>query len=254
MTRPVARVVRGAIAVAVATLIGVTGFASPASAHVTVDPREAVQGGFSTVVFRMPNERDNASTTKLEVHMPTENPVPSVRTMDVPGWKVSVKMRKLDEPIDMFGRKVDEVVGTLTWTAASKKDALSALEFVQFPVSMGPLPKTDQLVFKAIQTYDNGEVVRWIEEPAEDGEEPEHPAPVLTLAEVPAEDGGDPAQAGTPAGDKGAEESFDSGSGGTPLWLGIAGLVAGLIGLALGALALNRTRAAAAAGPEPDSD
>lgn len=248
----ITRVARGALAVTVASLIGVAGFASPASAHVTVDPEEAVQGGFGTVVFRMPNERDNASTTKLEVHMPEGEPVPSVRTMDVPGWKVSVKMRKLDEPIDLFGRKVDEVVGAVTWTAASKNDALGALEFVQFPVSMGPFPETGELVFKAIQTYDNGEVVRWIEEPAEDGEEPEHPAPVLTLAPPPAEDGGEPAPATKP-GDDADRDAASGDASGTPLWLGVTGLIAGLIGLALGALALSRTRRAAAP-PDADGD
>ena len=35
------------------------------------------------------------------------------------------------------------------------------------------------MVFKALQTYSDGNVVRWIEEPVDGGEEPEHPAPVL---------------------------------------------------------------------------
>ena len=39
-------------------------------------------------------------------------------------------------------------------------------------MSLGPLPKADQFVFKALQTYTDGEVVRWIEEPT-GGAEPE---------------------------------------------------------------------------------
>jgi hypothetical protein len=50
-------------AVVAATLVA----AGPAAAHVTVNPREAQQGGFTKLAFRVPNEKDNASTVKLEV-------------------------------------------------------------------------------------------------------------------------------------------------------------------------------------------
>ncbi len=53
-----------ALVVAVALTLGV---AAPAAAHVTVEPRDAVQGGYARVAFRVPNERDNASTTRVEV-------------------------------------------------------------------------------------------------------------------------------------------------------------------------------------------
>ena len=50
------------------------------------------------------------------------------------------------------------------------------------------------MIFKALQTYSDGEISRWIDEPVEGGEEPEHPAPVLKLAKAadaaaPAADG-----------------------------------------------------------------
>ena len=41
----------------------------------------------------------------------------------------------------------------------------------------------DQIVFKALQTYSDGDIVRWIDEPA-DGVELEHPAPVLKLTKA----------------------------------------------------------------------
>ena len=40
----------------------------------------------------------------------------------------------------------------------------------------------NKLVFKTLRTYADGDVVRWIEEQAPGGEEPEHPAPALELA------------------------------------------------------------------------
>jgi uncharacterized protein len=54
-------------------------------------------------------------------------------------------------------------------------------EFGEFNISVGPLPKdAPSITFKALQTYSNGEVVRWIDIPA-NGEKVDHPAPVLTL-------------------------------------------------------------------------
>lgn len=235
----ITRLTGGAVAAALAgALIGGLGLANPAAAHVTVEPREAVQGGYVTVVFRMPNEREDASTIKLDVVMPREHPIASVRTMDVPGWDVTMKKRTLDKPIESGDRTIDEVVDTITWTA-TKGHALGTQEFVQFPVSMGRLPETDTLVFKALQTYDSGEVVRWIEEPTEGAEEPETPAPLLTLTKPPADGAAKPAAA-VDKGDAGAATGT-----GTPLWLGVIGLLAGLAALALGALAYHRTRAAA---------
>ena len=52
--------------------------ATSAFAHVTVNPREATQGGYAKLAFRVPNERDNAGTTKLEVNFPTDHPFASV--------------------------------------------------------------------------------------------------------------------------------------------------------------------------------
>jgi hypothetical protein len=98
-------------------------------------------------------------------------------------------------------------------------------------------------VFKAVQTYDSGEVVRWIEEAAEGAEEPEHPAPVLNLtppaptegtdsSTAPAADDAEPVAASSDAG-------FDMGDG-----LGAAALIVALAAAVLAALALRRRPAA----------
>ena len=177
-TRRVTRVV----AVAAVALVAA---APMASAHVTVNPGEAPRGGYAALAFRVPNERADASTTTLEVNLPEDHPISSVRVRPTPGWTHTVETRTLDEPLESHGREVTEVVSKITWTGGD----IGAGEYEEFNVSAGPLPEdADQLVFPSLQTYDDGEVVRWIDEPVEDDEEePERPAPVLTL--VDAEDG-----------------------------------------------------------------
>ncbi|MGH3715545.1 MAG: YcnI family protein [Micromonosporaceae bacterium] len=224
-----------------AVVIAVLGYAHPAAAHVTVDPGVAVQGGYARVVFRVPNERDDASTVKVEVRLPEAHPVAAVRTMPVPGWKTAVKTRTLATPIERHGVKVNVVVSHLTWTAASKQAAIAPGQFLEFPVSLGPLPETATMVFPAVQTYSNREVVQWAEEPT-GGEEPEHPAPVLTLAKPPNGNAAVPTgvtDRGTAAAPAATESDRD---GGTPLWLGLVALPAALVALSLGGLAYLRTR------------
>ncbi|PWR08668.1 hypothetical protein DKT68_14820 [Micromonospora acroterricola] len=220
---------------AVAT--AVLGFAGPASAHVTVNPKEATQGGYGRFAFRVPNESDSASTTKLEVVLPENAPVGSVSTMPVPGWTVAVEKRKVDPPIEVHGSQLTEAVSKLTWTATGDA-AVKPGQFQEFPVSMGPLPKVDTMVFKTLQTYSDGNVVRWIEEPTAGGAEPEKPAPVLALTAAAPSASAAPAAAAVAATD---DDDDDEGEG-TAVGLGIAGLVAGLAGLALGGLAFARTR------------
>jgi len=224
--------------VVAAAAAGLLLVAAPASAHVTVNPREATQGGYARVVFRVPSESDTASTTRVEVHFPEETPLTSVRVQPVPGWTAEITREALDEPIEGgHGTTVTERVASITWTADDEEAALSPEEFGEFPVSMGPLPEVDHLVFPALQTYSDGTVVRWIELP-EEGSEPERPAPVLTL--LPPED--EESAAEEPQDDGLTASPVDDGGDSAGVWLGLAGLVAGLAGLVLGGLAFARTR------------
>nr|WP_239107867.1 YcnI family protein [Spirilliplanes yamanashiensis] len=230
------------LAAAGATVLAVLATGAPALAHVTVSAPAAVQGGYTRAAVSVPNESDTASTVKVELFMPEQTPVASVRTTPIAGWTATVEKGKPAVPLESHGTPVTEVVTKITWTAAAG-GGVKPGEFAEFPLSMGPLPAAPRLVFKALQTYSDGNVSRWIEEPpAAGGEEPESPAPVLALAAAPA-DGAAPAATGTSVeaaadDDDDAEES----ESGPALGLGIAGLVAGLAGLALGALAFARTR------------
>nr|MDT0660978.1 YcnI family protein [Micromonospora sp. DSM 115978] len=244
------RIATGAALATGAVLVGVLGFAGPASAHVTVSPGEATQGGYGRVAFRVPTESDSASTTKVEVNFPEDAPVASVSTMPVPGWSVEVERRTVDPPLEVHGSQVTEAVSKITWTATGDAGVKPG-EFQEFPVSMGPLPEADRMIFKALQTYSDGTVVRWIEEPpANGGEQPDSPAPVLTL--VAGADHAAPTATAAPVeGDDSGSAAAEAEDGGdsTALGLAVAGLVAGLAGLVLGGLAFVRTRRLGAGPP-----
>jgi len=217
----------GAVA-AVATAI-VLAVAGPACAHVTVNPNTATKGGYTKVTFRVPTESDTASTTMVEVSLPTDTPIASVSLKPVQGWTAATVKSKLPTPIKSDDGDITEAVTRITWTASGDA-VIKPGQFQEFDVSLGPLPDAGQVVFKALQTYSDGSVVRWIDEPATDGSEVEHPAPVLKLAAAPAG-----AAAVAAAAD--ADEDDDSNSG--TVW-GIAGVVLGLAALVLALLAYRR--------------
>ena len=222
----------------------------PAFAHVSVQPEgTAAKGGYATVDFKVPNERDDASTNKLEVNFPTEHPLASVMPQPLDGWSVKVTKAKPAKPLTVHGKKIDEVVTKVTWTATGK--GVAPGYFQKFPLSVGQLPEdADELVFKAVQTYDNKEVVRWIEPQKEGEEEPENPAPVLALSaasegdhhgSATAEDASDTSDDAKSAAKDTTEAAAASDSSDTTARvLGVVGIVVGVAGVAFGVLAGRR--------------
>ena len=77
-----------------AALAALLTLAPVAAAHVTLQPPEAPAGGFARLDVRVPNERDNADTTKVVVQLPPG--FLSVSYEPLPGWDVKLGMRKLD--------------------------------------------------------------------------------------------------------------------------------------------------------------
>lgn len=245
--RRVAAVAAGALALTV-------GLALPALAHVTINPGTAEKGGFSKVAFRVPNERDKASTTKIVVEFPTDHPLPFVSVRPVPGWKVKVTESKLPTPVKSKYGDITEAVTKITWSGGK----IDPHQFQEFEVSMGTLPEdVDRLLFPTEQTYSNGETVKWADEPKADGSEAEHPTPTLKLVAPAAgsDEHGAMAPAATPApaapsmAVDAMSDSHDQGAAGatatsdrTARLLAGAGLVAGVAGIAVGAAGLRRGR------------
>jgi periplasmic copper chaperone A len=198
---------------------------SPALAHVTIQPNEAVLGSFSRFVVRVPNEEADANTTSVEVELP---PMAFVSFEPKEGWKRTVEMTTLDEPIEAFGGEIDEVVGTVSWSGGS----IGPGEFDEFGFSAKMPDEESTLEFLATQTYDSGKVVEWVG--AADSEEP---APLLHVLDIGAGEEEGPlavlarvASGGTES-DEG-QESDDSDSNTVPLALAAAAFVVALLALA----------------------
>jgi len=151
------------------------------------------------------------------VSLPADHPIASVAVEPVPGWTATTDKVTLSDPLRTDDGEVSQAISKITWSGGR----IAPDQFQEFRVSLGPLPRdTDRLVFKAVQTYSNGDVVRWIDVPGPGEPEPEHPAPVLLL--IP------------PVGE------VTSVAAGAAFWLGVAGVALGLAGVLLGGLALRR--------------
>ncbi|MFI5714009.1 YcnI family protein [Kribbella sp. NPDC051620] len=217
-----------AAAITAATALVLVGAAGSASAHVTVSSPDAKPGGYAKLVFRVPSESDTASTTKLVVTLPKDHPFAHVGAQVKDGWKVVKTTEKLPQAVKVGDVTLTEAITTITWTAAA--GGVPPNDFDEFALSVGKLPEgVDSLNFPAVQTYSDGEVVKWEQIAKDASDKPEHPAPSLKLT-----------TAITPVA---AATTDDKGGSSDTLArvLGAAGLLLGLVGLGLG-LRAGRTR------------
>jgi uncharacterized protein len=223
------------IAAVAAAVTGALALPATAGAHVTIQPASAPAGAETVLTVRVPNERDDASTVKVDVKLPSG--FVSAAWEAQPGWTVRAVKQKLAKPVQTDDGPIDEQIGEIVWTASSTKAGIAPGEFRDFPLSVLIPGKAGQtLTFKALQTYSNGTVVRWIGAPGAD-----EPAPQVKLTAASAASGAAPAQsAQTPAQAPAATADSDSNG------LSIVALVLGALGLLVGiaALVLARRRPA----------
>ncbi len=139
--------------------------AGPASAHVRVFSDGAKEGSPATLRFRVPSEKADATTVRVDVTLPK-----GVTPTDVPpafGWTG----KEMPSPEDGATQ--------VMWTATAGHE-LKPDEHRYFDVRVGPLPKEASIAFDVAQTYSDGSVVNWNERQT-GAEEPDFPTPVLVL-------------------------------------------------------------------------
>jgi uncharacterized protein len=197
-------------------------------AHVTLQPSDQPADQFVRADVRVPNERDNAATSKVEVKFPSGFLFASYEP--VPGWKGKITTEKLAKPIpspEKGEAPIKEQIKQVSFTATDSKAAIGPGQFQDFGLSLlMPKKPGTTLTFKALQTYDNGEVVRWIGPPA--GEDPA-PQVKLTASNDAATTSAVPSSSG--------KDDNDASKG-----LGIAALILGGLGVLVGGAALAASR------------
>ncbi|MFF0816043.1 YcnI family protein [Rhodococcus sp. NPDC003318] len=219
--RTSARWVRRLAAVTALGGFAALGLASPAAAHVRVDSGEPVsQGGYGVVRLIVPTESDDASTVGVTVTIPDDVNLTSARTQPIPGWTATIE----SEPSGSGER-----VSRIAWRATDPASGLKASEFGVFTLSAGPWPQNvDSVPLPSDQTYSDGSVVSWNEVAVDEGAEPEHPAPVVTLVAGGSGHGDGHAEAasassaGTSQSDDHAEASAPTDDSSAWLWQTIA--------------------------------
>jgi uncharacterized protein len=164
---------KGRLLLVIAIATGSLAVVGAAQAHVTVHPNALPAAGFTVINIQVPNERGNASTVKVDVKFPAG--VFTASTAAVPGWKGRVITKKLPQPVQIEpGFSVSSRVDRVVFSGGR----IGPGQFQSFPVSL-LVPKGKPgtlLTFKALQTYSNGEVVRWIGNQSAD-----EPAPQVVL-------------------------------------------------------------------------
>jgi periplasmic copper chaperone A len=213
--------------------------APAASAPVSVSSPDATPGGFGKLVFRVPTESATASTVKVTVALPAATPFAEVSAKSFPGWSVATTEKHLTKPIKSDeGFNLTKAVSTVTWTAAAGQGVAPG-EFQEFELSVGPFPKgTASITLPTVQTYSDGTIVRWIEPTPASGDEPEHPAPTLTLGSSPA-----PATDSVKPVSETAVAANGGHTDGLARWMGGVGLALGVVALVIAILSTRRRTA-----------
>lgn len=216
MLRTPMRVVGVLLVSAVAALL-----ASPsAGAHVGAYLEGGGPGETGLITLRVPAESDNPATTKVEVRIPDDIQIRTVRPQPVAGWELEIKKKKTDPPIYRDdGTAVDEVVSSVTWTATGP--GILPGQFDDFVLEAGPLPDVDTLTLPTIQTFADGTSDAWTE-PAPEGSDPEFPVPTVTVEAEP--------------------DTASSGGSATTSVIAWTGLGFAVIAVALGIFAIDRVR------------
>jgi uncharacterized protein YcnI len=164
------------IALAAGAVTAALALPAAASAHVTVNPKTVAAGSFTVLGVRVPNERDHASTVKVVLRLPHGFTFLSYEPQ--PGWRVKLVKRHLAKPLTVFGEQVHSEFAKVVFRGTRKGlGKIRPGQFREFRLStLVPGAAGDVLTFKALQTYSNGEVVRWTGKPGSDT-----PAPQVTL-------------------------------------------------------------------------
>jgi uncharacterized protein YcnI len=158
--------------------VGAAAFISIASAHVTLETREAPVGAPYKAVLRVPHGCEGTATTALRVRIPEG--VIAVKPMLKPGWRIDTVTGKYSKTYQYFhGAKLSEGVSEVAWSGGNIPDAYYD-EFVFASFLAGDLEAGKTIYFPVVQECEKG-VHRWIEIPAAGKTSADYPEPAPGL-------------------------------------------------------------------------
>ncbi|MFE3168884.1 DUF1775 domain-containing protein [Streptomyces sp. NPDC059224] len=131
----------------------------------------AKEGSPAALRFRVPSEKADATTVRVDVTLPKG--VASTGIPPASGWT----RKEIPSPAGGATQ--------IMWTATAGHE-LKPDEHRYFEVRVGPLPKKASIAFDVAQTYSDGSVADWNERQA-GTKMPDFPAPVLVLDAVAAQ-------------------------------------------------------------------
>jgi periplasmic copper chaperone A len=153
--------------------------ASSASAHITLQTREAAVGSFYRAVFVVPHGCAGSATTRIRVQIPEG--VIDVKPMPKPGWNVGTVKAKYAKPYDFHGAELTEGVKEVEWSGGRLPDDFYD-EFVVAMFLTGDLKPDAMLYFPTVQECEQG-ISRWIDIPVDPAQahDSKWPAPGVKL-------------------------------------------------------------------------
>ncbi len=159
------RAIRAGAGATVVAAAAVVLAAMPAAAHTEWEPNTAAPGSIIALNLFAEDEQPDASTVSVELQFPQP-----------------LTIAELSPGEGMTATPVGGGVGAGTTATGVMWTVAPGSQDLLLPITLGPLPDQEgRLQFKAVQTYDNGEVDRWIGDWPAGAPEPDHPGPVLDL-------------------------------------------------------------------------
>lgn len=171
-------------------LAGCIAMATPAFAHITANPDQAVWGRYFQTSFSVPHGCEGSPTTGIRISIP-EGAL-SVKPQVKPGWTITITKRKLATPVKgEGGRLITEAVSEVEWKGGPLPDAF--YDNFSLMMKLPPMPDHEMegmdkgmpIYFPIVQTCEKG-VNRWVNIPAvgQAWHDVKNPAPFVNV--VPA--------------------------------------------------------------------
>lgn len=180
------------------------------TAHVVVRPSDAKTGAYQTFTVSVPVEKESPTVkVKLEIPMGVASVTPTVKS----GWTVQTEKHDEDGT---------DMVSAITWTGGEIGVGMRD----EFTFSAKTPDQPTDLQWKAYQTYRDGTVVSWDQQPTTEVQEGGTIGP-FSVTKVATESAQDKALKDATSKANDAQQSANWG-----LYTGIAGIVVALVAVA----------------------